>query len=132
VDIYGNTDSCDMTVTVIDDVPPVIICPNDTIVSALPDTCWAWIDLNSATAYDNCARDSIWNDYTNQYNAAAYYQVGVTTVTWFAVDLSGNSSSCTMNVIVVDDTPPVIICPDDITSYTGLDSCEAYVPVPIP
>ncbi|MCK5840361.1 MAG: HYR domain-containing protein, partial [Bacteroidales bacterium] len=131
-DIHGNMDSCTMTVTVLDDIPPVIICPDDAYGLALPDSCWGWVDVDPAVASDNCALDSIWNDYTGNYNADSLYPVGVTTVWWYAVDMSGNMDSCSMNVIVSDSTPPIIICPDDIIWYTGPDSCEAYVPVPLP
>jgi len=82
-----------MNVNVIDEIPPDIYCTSDTVVWALPDSCWGWANPIPATAYDNCALDSIWNNYTNRYSAYALYPVGTTTVTWYAVDLSGNSSS---------------------------------------
>jgi len=123
---------CNMTITVFDTIPPVITCPSDVVFSTCPDSCWAFVTLPSATGSDNCAIDSIWNNYTSSNNGFAHYPVGVTEVTWYAVDVYGNIDSCMTNVCVVDDTPPEIMCPENIAVYTGDDSTYTFVNVPIP
>ncbi|MCK5839960.1 MAG: HYR domain-containing protein, partial [Bacteroidales bacterium] len=132
VDIYGNSDSCFMSITIVDSIPPVIICPDDIVEITLPDTCSAYIEVPLPDTTDNCAVDSAWNDYTMTGNASAIYQAGVTVVWWYAVDIYGNIDSCFMTITVLDSIPPTIICPDDIVWYVGPDSCEAFVPVPQP
>ncbi|MCK4679030.1 MAG: HYR domain-containing protein, partial [Bacteroidales bacterium] len=132
VDIYGNIDSCMMSVTVEDTIAPVITCPNDTIVYAMADSCWADVVLDPATATDNCEVDNIWNDYNGSGNASDLYPVGVTDIWWYAVDIYGNIDSCMMSVEVIDTIPPQITCPADIIVVAGLDSCEAFVSVPLP
>ena len=77
-----------------------------------------------------------WNDWT--FNTAAYYSVefdggglptqlvsgpasgdffpiGATTVTYEAVDASGNSVQCSFDVTVNDTEAPQIFCPADIS-----------------
>ncbi|MGH7895281.1 MAG: HYR domain-containing protein, partial [Candidatus Binatia bacterium] len=47
--------------------------------------------------------------------------LGTTAVTATARDATGNTSSCTFPVTVVDTTPPVfLVCPDDMERH-----CEA-------
>ncbi len=94
VDIYGNTDSCMMIVTVEDTIAPVITCPADTIVYAMVDSCWANVVLPPATAIDNCEVDSVWNGYNLSGDASGLYEVGATDVWWYAVDIYGNIDSC--------------------------------------
>jgi len=54
-DCAGLVDSCAYTVTVEDQEPPMLICPNDIVVSLEPDTCIAPITLPlPAGATDNC------------------------------------------------------------------------------
>ena len=36
-------------------------------------------------------------------------------MTWTATDSSGNSTTCVQLVTVVDDTPPTLTCPANIT-----------------
>ena len=40
------------------------------------------------------------------------YQVGTTYILWEFKDASGNAAYCTQKIVVVDDRPPVVTCPD--------------------
>ncbi|MEM6685446.1 MAG: HYR domain-containing protein [Bacteroidota bacterium] len=44
--------------------------------------------------------------------------MGINTVTLSVFDQNGNSSSCQATVTIVDETPPVLTCPDNITVFT--------------
>jgi hypothetical protein len=69
----------------------------------------------------------------------SFFPNGTTPVTCTATDFSGNSSTCTFDVIVRDTTPPTITCPLDITvrapkatqevpvtfNVTATDVCDA-------
>ncbi|MDD3962389.1 MAG: HYR domain-containing protein [Bacteroidales bacterium] len=131
-DLAGNVDSCSMFVTVVDEVPPTILCPDDILQSADSGLCEAWVNMPYPLVYDNCGIDSIFNNYTYTADGSAVYTVGVTHVTWYVVDLSGNIDSCSMVVEIIDDQPPVITCPEDISVPTDSEVCYAWVDVPLP
>jgi gliding motility-associated-like protein len=131
-DIYGNTASCTTLVNVVDSIPPQITCPDDISQSADPGLCEAYVTVPLPEVLENCAIDSVWNDYTNTGNATAVYPVGETVVFWYVVDMSGNIDSCSMTITVIDDQPPSITCPDDIVQPADPDECQAWVDVPLP
>ena len=126
------TASCMQLVVMVDTIPPVIECPDDIVGLAGPDSCWAFVVVPQPGVYDNCAVDSIWNDYTLTDDASDIYSIGITEVWWYAIGIYGNIDSCMMAVVVADTTPPMIICPDDIVQLADPDSSSAYVVVPEP
>ncbi|MEZ5016137.1 MAG: HYR domain-containing protein [Flavipsychrobacter sp.] len=103
-DNNGNISTCKQNVTVIDTTKPIITCPANITVNADNGACFATsVNLGTPTVSDNCA-----TFVTN--NAPSSYPVGTTNVLWTATDSSGNSSSCTQTVTVVDNQPPVVLC----------------------
>src|SRR5260370_16418276 len=65
--------------------------------------------------------------FTSNYAPGATFPKGITTVTYTAKDSSGNESTCSFTVTVIDNTPPVIAgCPANITVNTGVGrtSCD--------
>jgi gliding motility-associated-like protein len=88
-DICGNYSTCQMTVTVTDNILPVITCPAE--VNACSNE---QVELGTATATDNCGIATITN------NAPSVFNPGTTLVVWTATDISGNISSCTQTVNV--------------------------------
>ncbi len=60
--------------------------------------------------------------------SGAIYPVGVTTNTFRATDIAGNTSTCSFTVTVVDNQAPTITCPTNITATTPIGSCTAVVP----
>lgn len=98
--------------------PPVIEAPADVTVDVDSDECHASnVSLGQPDASDECDLASVTN------NAPVTFPVGVTLVTWSATDYAGNESAATQRVTVVDNIPPSITCPADITIY--LDECPA-------
>ena len=57
------------------------------------------------------------------------FPVGTTIVTWTVSDPSGNSTSCTQSVTVVDDEIPSIACAVPLPSYS-VDLGECYYTIP--
>jgi hypothetical protein len=55
------------------------------------------------------------------------FPVGVTTNIFQATDAVGNTSTCSFTVTVVDNQPPAITCPANITTSTPIGSCTAVV-----
>jgi hypothetical protein len=114
-DDCGNTASCEQSITIQDTTPPVITCPADITVN-----CSASLDpsaLGSATATDNCVSNgNITIEYSdNTSGLTGCGGTGIIIRTWTAMDPCGNSSSCTQTINILDNVPPVINCPADIT-----------------
>ncbi|MDG1766259.1 MAG: HYR domain-containing protein, partial [Flavobacteriales bacterium] len=125
-DYNGNTASCSMNITVIDDVAPVITCASDVIASTNLGSCSASIALPSPVATDNCGLASLID------NAPATFPIGTTTVTYTAVDNAGNVSTCAIDVIVSDNENPTITCAADVNTTTDAGSCFAAVVLAAP
>lgn len=127
-DSTGNTATCSFDVTVVD--APVITCPGDVInIPADAGQCYAsGVDIGTASAVDNCGSTitSVVND------APLQFPVGTTIVTWIATNSIGNTATCAQNIIVIDDQPPVITCPPDMTVDADLNSCSAVVTFAMP
>jgi hypothetical protein len=60
------------------------------------------------------------------------YPLGATSVTLTVTDNHGDSTQCTGTVSVVDDTPPTITCPDNITVTANLGRGSLVVTYPSP
>ena len=117
-DDNGNTAECIQIVMVEDNEFPMITCPADITVDTDPTSCDAVIVLNSPVVTDNCSA-LVSND------APAVFLLGTTTVTWSAVDPSGNVSTCIQMVTVEDNELPTITCPVDVTVSTDPGVCVA-------
>lgn len=124
-----NTSSCSFNVQVVelDTVSPLIECPFDDYLLATSGDCFApAFNMISAVASEPCGFLSLSND------AGPVLPVGLNIVTWTATDPSGNNSSCSVNVHVIDAEAPTVICPSTDTLYAPPGSCEVlgYIPVP--
>jgi hypothetical protein len=88
---------CAFTVTVNDTQPPVITCPgNQTRVTAQPGNLTVVVSYPAPTISDNCPMVS----GVCVPPSGATFNVGVTTVTCTATDMSGNTASCSFTVSV--------------------------------
>jgi len=82
------------TVIVEDTMPPVLTCPDDIAVSGGFGGAEVTYD---PTATDECDANPA---VTTDIASGSFFETGVTTVTATAADSSGNSSTCTFDVIV--------------------------------
>jgi hypothetical protein len=114
-DASGNETSCQQTIRFLDGEPPAITCPPNISLpcgsSLLPAV------TGSASATDDCtAPEDIVLTYAD--NTAGLNQCGGTGVivrTWTARDKCNRTATCTQRITLTDVTPPVIVCPADIT-----------------
>ena len=96
-----------------------LICPPDVTVGSDPWNCYADVILEEPTVNDNCGGANFtleptasagtivqWGPYWRLEDAP----LGTTTITWNAVDECENESSCSYDITVVDDVPPVPLC----------------------
>ena len=79
------------------------------------------MDLGIPVATDNCSVTSLAND------APAAYPVGTNLVTWTVTDGSGNTTTFTQRVIVLDLTAPTISCPANVTVTANAGSTATNV-----
>ena len=137
-DDAGNVDSCKYTVTVADTTKPCFGCdptypscetignqekPNDAGETFYTHSGTDW----DAQASDNSGIDPkmTWkltgvtekDGENNSSLNGVQFNLGETTVTWYATDEYGNVDSCKFTVTVKDTEPPCIGC-------NGLPSCE--------
>lgn len=124
VDVNGNTNSCTADITVLDTIPPVIVCPADIVVANDPGQCGATVSYNAPTETDNCG---IANSNRINPSITAFYPVGVHTITHIAVDVSGNRDTCSFTITVEDQEDPVIVCPANVVKDVDPGQCGAIV-----
>jgi hypothetical protein len=125
-DDCGNADTCYQSVFVVDEEPPVITCPPDTVFD-----CDAVGNAGQATAVDNCDADPVvtHEDDTLSYSCPVEIQR-----MWIATDACGNADTCYQNIQIVDNVAPVITCPPDTVfdcelvgspgEATAVDNCD--------
>ena len=111
-DSAGNSASCATSITVVDTTAPTIVCPAPVTVEATQPFA-AFVVVGPATASD------IAGPVTVSPAISTVFPLGTTSVTFTATDASGNSSSCSTSVTVVDTTPPTIACPQNTTVVAG-------------
>jgi hypothetical protein len=128
-DAAGNTTHSVQTVVVNDTENPAILAPppvqattgaGATTASAIVSD----LRLGSAFASDNCSGAAITRSGVPAGNR---FPVGATEIRYTATDGSGNATTATQLVTVVDDTPPVLARPNDIARGADAGTCEAAV-----
>lgn len=129
-DEFGNTATCSFTITVVDDSPPLIACPEDVEQSNDPGECGAVVAYAVPTATDNCGDPEV--NLISGPASGDFFAVGATEVTYQATDLSGNTSACTFTVTVTDQEAPVLTCPDDVAIVLPDGDCETTITYPSP
>lgn len=127
-DAAGNVATCSFKVIVEDNTDPVFTgCMASDIVVSADASCEANATWTAPVASDNC---SISNE-TTTHVPGSNFPLGTTQVTYTAIDDSGNTATCSFDVVVVDDTNPVIAGCQDVKATAG-ESCEAIVNWTVP
>lgn len=122
-DAGGNSRTATQSVTVRDDLPPVITAPASITVPAPAGTCSipaSALALGTPTVSDNCGTGTPQND------APSVFPVGITQVIWRVFDTYGNMSTAAQLVTVTSGTP-VITCPANIVVANDPDRPGAIV-----
>ncbi len=101
-----------------DNTAPVITAPLNVTVTPNLGCEAIGVTLGSPVTSDNCSVASVSND------APAIFPIGTTTVTWTVTDASGNTSTATQIVTVVDQTAPTALAPANVTVSSN-NYCEA-------
>jgi hypothetical protein len=110
-DVAGNVEVTRTATVMIDKTPPdVTTSGNMTAEATGPSGASA-----SFTASATDALSGVVGDTTCTPASGSTFPLGTTTVTCSATDAAGNTGSATLNVIVVDTTPPVVTTSGDMT-----------------
>jgi len=109
-DAFGNSSTCIQTITVGDNTPPVITCPeNITVQCAIQIPA---VNFGFVTASDNCggvvAVAHVGDVISNQTCENNF----TLTRTYQATDDCGNTATCVQVITVLDNTPPELTFPD--------------------
>ncbi len=105
VDVNGNSDSSNVTITVLDTNSPVMATQNVTIyLDANGEATTTAVAIDNGTA-DNCGIASISLDSTD-FDCS---EVGANTVTLTATDINGNTNTATATVTVMDTLDPIMV-----------------------
>ncbi|MCB0793600.1 MAG: PKD domain-containing protein [Flavobacteriales bacterium] len=91
----------DTILLALDTLPPILNCPEDTLVFIASDATSAYIQPPVPVVVDDCAY-SLTNSFTGTGDASGNYPIGATTITWTATDANG-SVTCTQ-VVTVDNS----------------------------
>ncbi len=126
-DVFGNTATCSFDVEVIDNTPPSVGCPNVDTFTADPSDCEATVNPDlilpvDSMTFDYCGLDSVAYSFSGMLsgegdvnNMPNVFPIGITTITYTAFDIHGNSDDCSFEVEVIDGDDPVISsCPPDL------------------
>lgn len=115
------TDS--QVIKILDDQAPIITAP-DMITVAVDDNCaFGEVTDLMVSVTDGCNSNvTITNDFTNAIDGTAngMYPLGLTTVTFTADDVCGNTATAQVIVEVKDQKAPTLACYDNITTDLAL------------
>ncbi|WP_235297204.1 T9SS type B sorting domain-containing protein [Portibacter marinus] len=109
-DVCGNETECIQSITIIDDSETTIVCPDDVTLDCPADTDPSVTGF--AEGFDNCGIESV--TYEDEVDETCPGNA-IITRTWTATNNCGETAECIQIITVVDETPPAISCPDDLT-----------------
>jgi len=117
-DVNGNTSAAIQDVVIVDDIDPTITVKSGTVTTYLNAAGVATIAEGDvvATTTDNCTLAPTVSLSATSFSCS---EVGSNTITITATDGSGNSSTATKNVVVMDTISPSITAPSAVTLSLG-------------
>ena len=105
-DAQGNSDSISISVTVLDTVAPVLTnIPADTTVYANDSSCGAMVVYPVPAVVDNCN----FTNFSSSHASGSFFSIGTTNVVFTLNDASGNLTTRSFKVTVVDQSAPQIV-----------------------
>ncbi len=148
----GNSTQCSFSVTVVDEVAPVVISTTyglppgenpdiddyecgDIVIVLIDSGCSALQTVTRPVWEDNCFNPVVRAQSANNGVTLSVapgmpgyvtgnFPTGITTITFTGTDAANNTGTCTLNIWVKEPIPPVITsCPIDITVEAAPDSC---------
>lgn len=136
-----------------DDTGPEVECPEDLTVGTNPNDCQSDWNLPDVIISDNCSQiasiraewevngvgyslngtlttfpgNNLWHpDTLGVLGVAQNLPIGVTEMKYIVTDDCGNSTVCTFDITVEDETPPTAVC-DEFTQVSLIGNGMAFV-----
>jgi gliding motility-associated-like protein len=122
MDAGGNIAQCSFNVTINEIVLPTITCPNDII------TCDPLVNYTAPSFNDNCVATLAQTDLSG-LTSGNTFPIGFTNQQYTVTDASGNATSCSFQVQVLEFPAPAVIL-DDTISICGLTSVVVNAEAP--
>ena len=125
-DANGNVSTCTSQIAIEDTISPNATCTPVVVQLDANGTATitpTGVDLNSS---DNCVIDTMMLDQ-DTFDCS---EVGTNTVTLTVTDANGNSSTCTADIIVEENLPPVALC-QDITVFLDTQGNASILPADV-
>jgi hypothetical protein len=120
-DAEGNSSDTSFRVDVTDQTKPTLQCPEDqNIELKLEQTAYtvSESEFDPVSVEDNCAVDSIINNYNNSSTlAGAEFPPDTTTLVWTATDKAGNKRQCNFDIVVKTSTGMTSLAHSGIRIY---------------
>ncbi|MEL7426454.1 MAG: HYR domain-containing protein, partial [Bacteroidota bacterium] len=125
-DAAGNVTECGFSVTVNDEEPPMVTCPENVTLQLGPGECEIAYFPTDLVATDNCGEVTI----TAEPPFSTLLPIGVTEVTVTITDAAGNPVICTYEVTVLEYVPmnPTMSCLEEINISLGPDCTAEILP----
>jgi hypothetical protein len=117
--------TCSFKVTVNDTQNPTITAPANASYQCASDVPAA--SPSQATAADNCGTPTVTVSESNNGGAGSTASPLIITRTYTATDGAGLTASASQTITVIDNTPPSITCPGDISVNAPAGTCAATV-----
>ena len=124
-DASNNIATCEQIVTVTDEEDPSITCTNSINQNVDIGQCDAVVTYELPTFSDNAPGATI--EQTAGLASGSAFPIGTTTNTFVVTDASGNKTTCSFDVTIIDNEIPVIICPTNITQTADSGQCSAII-----
>jgi gliding motility-associated-like protein len=125
-DTFGNESSCSISVTVKDNEAPTFVnCSSGVTftISLSPDVCETGAIWSRPVAIDNnCSTVSL--TQTSGPAQGSKLEIGTYEIEYTATDESGNSSTCSFNVKVIDTERPRVVCRPDFEVPADKGNCS--------
>jgi len=134
-DICNNVATCLQNITIKDLTPPAITCPANVTVAFGSNT--MPVATGTASSNDSCD-NSPTVSFTDVITPNACPPTYLISRKWKSTDDCGNTSTCIQTINVVENIPPVITCPPNVTiqctdntspmslgSASATDNCDA-------
>jgi hypothetical protein len=106
--------------------PPTLTCPANITTNTAPGLCGANVTYPPATAGGSPVPL-----VTYSIASGSFFPKGSTTITVTATNVCG-TTTCTFTITVVDNQPPTITCPANVTVNNTVNLCSAVVSYPAP
>ena len=131
IDVNGNSNTCNFSVTVNDTIVPIIVCPGNITASNDLSLCGAAVNYTAPVGIDLCS--TVTTALTSGLPDGSFFPVGTSTITYTATDAEGNNASCSFDIDVTDDEAPVTPVLPDVNAEcipvipTTTDNCSGII-----